>query len=236
MQLTTLRTDARFHVSPQLTATDYSNTLLDANLNSWYRRVLGWIIPIQGDWEIRGDIIYRDFRAGISIYDLPSVLRVFKGEVMYVTAGEFVPLTFINPQRNQNTVEGNSSRTIDDPAAPTADLMNSYIEIKPCIDVTGTDVVNGIKLWVQTDFVTLDTNNDVPDLMEPIHRVLAYGAAYDYCIAEEMWKKKDEIAKIIFGDQTKVGDRGIRGEIEDLYSVRSDARRDRLVAKRGNFK
>lgn len=236
MQLTTLRTDARFHVSPQLTATDYSNALLDANLNSWYRRVLGWIIPIQGDWEIRGDVIYRDFRAGISIYDLPSVLRVFKGEVMYETAGEFVPLTFISPQRNQNIVEGNSSRLIDDPSKPTADLMNDYIEIKPCIDATGSDVVNGIKLWIQSDFVTLDTTNDVPDLMEPIQRVLAYGAAYDYCIAEEMWKKKDEIAKIIFGDQTKVGDRGIKGEIEDLYSIRSDARRDRLVAKRGNFK
>lgn len=236
MNITTLRADARFNISPQLTSTDYSDATIDLNLNNWYRRVLGWIIPIQGDWEIRGDIIYRDFRAGISIYDLPSVLRVFKGEVMYETGGSFVPLAFKSVQRQQDYVEGNSSRVDDDPNKPTADLMNDYIEIKPCIDATGSDVVNGIKLWVQTDFVTLSANNNVPDLMEPIQRVLSYGASYDYALSEEMYKKKDEIAKIIFGDQTKAGDRGIKGEIEDLYSVRSGARRDRLVAKRKNFK
>lgn len=236
MILTTIRSDSRFHISPMLTTQDYPDATLDANINNWYRRVLGWIVPIQGDWEVRGDVIYRDFKAGISIYDLPSVLRVFKGEVLYDVNGSFVPLTFINPQRNQGSAEGNAARINDDPNFPTADLMNSYIEIKPCIPSGNSDVVNGIKLWVQTDFVTLDANNNVPELLEPIQRVLAYGAAYDYALSEEMWKKKDEIAKIIFGDQTKVGDRGIKGEIEDLYSIRSGARRDRLVAKRGNFR
>lgn len=236
MKLTTLRTDARYLVSPQLTSTDYPDANLDANLNLWYRRILGWIIPIQGDWEIRGDIIYRDFQAGISIYDLPSTLRVFKGEVLYTAGGQFVPLKFQSVQRNQSAVEGNSSRVNDDVNNPTADLMNDYIEIKPCIPVGDANVVNGIKLWVQTDFVTLDSTNNVPDLMEPIQRALSIGAAHDYCLAEEMYKKKDELAKMIFGDQTKVGDRGIKGEIEDLYSIRSGARRDQLSAKRKNFK
>lgn len=236
MQLTTIRTDARYHVSPQLTATDYPNATLDANANLWYRRVLGWILPIQGDWEIRGDVVYRDFQAGVSIYDLPSVLRVFKGEVMYTTGGEFVPLTFISPQRDQNVVEGNDTRINDDVTRPTADLMNDYIEIKPCIEAGGTDVVNGIKLWVQTDFVTLDTTNNVPDLMEPIQRILSYGAAYDYCFAEEMDRKAKALKKIIFGDPEIPEDRGIKGEIEDLYSIRSGARRDAVSAKRKNFK
>lgn len=236
MQLTTLRSDARFHISPQLTSTDYPDATLDANLNNWYRRVLGWIIPIQGDWEIRGDVVYRDFKAGISIYDLPSILRVFKGEVMYETGGQFVPLKFKSVQRDQNYVEGNASRVDDDVNRPTADLMNDYIEIKPCIPATGSDVVNGIKLWIQSDFVTLTTTNNVPDLMEPVHRVLSYGASYDYALSEEMWRKANEIKKIIYGDPAVKEDRGIKGEIEDLYSVRSGARRDQLSVRRKNFK
>lgn len=236
MQLSDIRTDGRKHVSRQLTSTDYSDADMLLSINLWYTRVLSWIIPIQGDWEIRGDVIYRDFRAGISIYDLPSVLRVFKGEVMYTTDGEFVPLTFISPQRDQNAVEGNDTRVNDDQTRPTADLMNDYIEIKPCIDVTGTDVVNGIKLWIQSDFVALDATNDVPDLMEPVQRVLAYGAAYDYCFSEEMNNKAKALKKIIFGDPEIPEDRGIKGEIEDLYSIRSGARRDAVSAKRQNFK
>lgn len=236
MQLTTIRSDARFHVSPQLTSTDYPDATLDANINLWYRRMLGWIIPIQGDWEIRGDIIYRDFQAGVSTYELPSIIRIFKGEVMYTTGGAYVPLKFTSVQREQDIAEGNATRVIDDAAHPTADLIGDFIDIKPTIDASGSNVVNGIKLWVQSDFVDIDTVNDIPDLMEPVHRLLSYGAAYDYCISEEMWNKAREIKRIIFGDPTVKDDDGIKGEVEALYSLRSGSRRDRLVAKRGNYR
>lgn len=238
MELTTLRSDARRLVSPQLTSTEYPDATLDASLNHWYRRVLGWILTTGGDWEIRGDVIYKDFQAGVTVYELPSILRVFKGEVMYEVGGSFVPLNFISVQRNQGYVEGNDTRVDDDKNKPTADLMGDYIEIKPCIETGGTNVVNGIKLWVQSDFVTLDATNDVPDLMEPIQRVLSIGAAYDYALSEEMYKKKDELAKIIFGDQSKPNstDTGIKGEIEKLYSMRSGAHRDRLSSKRFNYR
>lgn len=233
MELATLRTDARYHISPQLTSTDYPDTDLDRNLNRWYRTVLGWILPIQGDWEIEGDIIYRDFQQAVTDYEVPSkLLRIYKGEVMYTTGGSFVPLDFISLQRAQGSTEGNTTRTTDDPSRPTAELFGDIVQVRPAPEET---VVNGFKLWVQLDFVELDTNNDVPNLMEPVQRALTYGAALDYALAEEMYKKADELRKMIYGDPSKREDTGVKGMVEALYSNRSGARRHRLSARRTRF-
>lgn len=234
MLLTEIQTDTRYLISPQLTSTDYPDVDLNRNANRAYQKVLGWIVPIQGDWEIEGDIIYRDISTGVTDYEIPSTLiRVYKGEIMYETGGSYVPLDFISVQKYQNRVEGNSSRTFDDVQNPTAELFGDYVQIKPA----GTeDVVNGIKLWVQLDFVELDTTNNVPNLMEPVVRIICLLAALDYAIAEEMDKKITILNKLIYGDPNKADDKGVKGEIEALYSVRSGARRDRLVAKRTSYR
>lgn len=234
MQLTDIRTDTRYLISPQLTSTDYPDADLDRNLNRAYQKVLGWIVPIQGDWEIEGDIIYRDVAIGVTDYEFPSrLIRVYKGEIMYTTDGSFVPLNFTSVQRYQGAVEGNSSRTFDDVTKPTAELFGNYIQIRPAGE---EDVVNGIKLWVQLDFVALDATNDVPNLMEPVVRVINLLAALDYAIAEEMDKKVLTLRREIYGDPSKENDKGVKGEIEALYSNRSGARRDRLIAKRTSFR
>lgn len=234
MELTDLRKDARYLVSPQLTSTEYPDVDLDRNINRWYRTVLGWVIPILGDWEISGDIIYHDFEKNITDIDLPlQIMRIVKGEVMYATGGKFVPLNFIEPSRNQELVEGNSTRTIDNPEHPTAELRGDTLTIKPAPTET---VVNGVKLWVQLDLVSLSQASDVPDFMEAVQRVISIGAAADYALAEEMVKKEDQLNKRIYGDPSKPNDTGLKGMIEELYSVRSGARRDRLTAKKFNYK
>lgn len=234
MQLADIRTDTRYLISPQLTSTDYPDADLDRNVNRAYQKILGWIVPIQGDWEIEGDIIYRDVQVGVTDYEFPSrLIRVYKGEIMYTTEGSFVPLNFTSVQRYQGSVEGNTTREHDDVSRPTAELFGNYIQIRPAGE---EEVVNGIKLWVQLDFVTLDNTNDVPNLMEPVVRALSYLAAMDYAIAEEMDKKVEVFRKLIYGDPSKENDKGVKGEIEALYSNRSGARRDRLIAKRTSYR
>lgn len=230
MQLADIRTDARYLISPQLTSTEYPDTDLDRNVNRWYRTILGWILPVQGDWEIGGDIIYRDFMTAVTDYELPSkLLRIYKGEVMYATGGEFVPLDFINIQRDQALVEGNTTRTRDDSSAPTAELFGDILQVRPATD---EDVVNGIKLWAQMDLVDLDNTNDLPDLMEPVQRGLSIGGAMDYAIAEGLDKKVLEMKRLMFGDARVPDDKGVKGLIEGLYTARSGARRQRLVANK----
>lgn len=230
MQLTELRTDARYIISPQLTSADYADVDLDRNLNRWYRTGLGWIVAIGGQWQIEGDLMYRDFKINTTLYELPpNVIRILKGEAMYNVGGSFVPITFKDPSRDQNEVEGNSSRITDDVTKPTADYIGNYLEIKPAPTET---VQNGLKIWAQFDIVKLDANNNVPNFVEPVQRLLSIGAAYDYAVAEEMYKKADELKKIIYGDPSKSEDKGLKGLIESLYSVRVGTQRDRLTASR----
>lgn len=234
MELTTLRTDTRYIISPQLTSSDYADTDLDRNLNRAYRKVLGWIIPIQGDWEIQGDIMYRDLEEGVTDYELPStIVRIYKAEVMYTTGGTYVPVEFRSVQANQKVAEGNATRTIDDSSSPTAELMSDIIQLRPAPE---EDVVNGFKIWAQTDLVDLSTNNNVPDLVEEAQRALSLLTALDYAIAEEMYKKADEIRKEIYGDASKPDDTGLKGMIEAIYSVRSGGRRDQVSARRRSYK
>lgn len=234
MDIELLRTDTRYLISPQLTSTDYPDVDLDRNLNRAYQLVLSWIIPIGGDWEINGDIIYRDRQAGVSKYDLPNeIIRVYKGEVLDRDGGQFVPLNFTSVQREQNLAEGNTTRTFDDPTRPTAEMFGNYIQIRP---VTDTTVTNGIKLWVQLCNDDLNnTTNKVPNLVEPVKRILSMLAALDYAIAEEMDKKINNLSKLIYGDPSKKDDVGMKGSIEALYSTRSGARRDQLKVKRSRY-
>lgn len=234
MELTTLRTDTRYLISPQLTSADYPDADLDRNLNRWYRTVLGWIIPILGDWEIMGDILYHDFEVGDTDIELPQqVLRIFKGEALYTTGGDFVPIHFRHIQNDQDEVEGNATREDDDVTRPVADLIGYNLTIRPAPEAT---VTNGIKLWVQTDVTSLSTASDVPDFMEPVQRALSLGAAMDYAVAEEMDKKVIELKRLIYGDPRVQNDTGVKGLVEDLYSARSAARRDRLVARARSYK
>lgn len=235
MELTDIRTDARFLVSPQLTSTDYPDAALDRNVNRWYRTVFGWVIAAEGEWELNGDILTRDLLSGVTDYEIPSTLfRLYKVEAMYDTASGFVPVTTISVQRDsQDYAEGNSTRTFDDVTRPTAELYGDWIQLRPAATAT---VVNGLKIWAEVNFVDIDaTTNDVPKIMDVITRVLSIGAAYDYAIAEEMYKKAGELYKMIYGNPA-INDTGYKGQIENVYARKANTRRSRVGAKRQSYK
>lgn len=234
MDLDTLRTDTRYLISPQLTSADYPDADLDRNLSRAYKKMLGWIIPIGGEWEMQGDIIYNDVQPNVTDYVLPSMLlRIYKGEIKYSTDGDFVAIKIFNIQANQEVVEGNITRTIDNPAAPTGELFGDVLQVRPAGEVY---VQNGIKLWVQTSFADFSADNNFPDLMDPVQRGLSLLAALDYAIAEEMDKKAEQLRRELYGDGSKPDSTSVKKEVEALYSVRSGAHRDGMRARRRSYK
>lgn len=237
MNLSTIRTDTRYAVSPQLTSAEYPDADLDRNANEWYRKAVGWAIAEGDDWRIAGERIYRNFKSGIINYDIPvaELVQVVKGEVLYSTGGSFVPLTFFDPARNQASVEGNDTRIIDDPLHPTAELWGTNITIRPA-QTTGADIVNGIVLYCQMSVADLDSTDDVPQLLDLVHRIITRGAAYDYCLAEEMWNKARELKYEIFGDPRVRDDVGLVGELKQLYSIKSAAHRDQVSPRRRSYR
>lgn len=232
MNITTLLADARFHIDPTLTSSDYPDATVISNINRWYRLVLAWAITVQGDWQMNGDILSTDLVAGQTDYAIPSnLISVYKAEILYTTGGSFVPLSPIDVQRNTGLVESNSPRTFDDYTGPTMEFFGNFIQIKPAPTV---NVVNGLMIWAQTDFTDLDaTTNNVPDVMECVQRILSYGAAYDFAISKEMYSKAAEMKRNIFGDKRiNPDDNGIKGVLEDMYTIKQGTRRDRLTAAR----
>lgn len=234
MDLTTIRTDARYHISPQLTSTEYPDAALNRNLNRWYREIAGWIIPIQGEWELRGDILYRDLLVGVTDYEVPQkFFRIYKAEAMYTTGGSFVPVQMISVQANQASVEGNSTRTFDDASQPTGELFGDFLQLRPA---PTEEVENGLKIWAQIDFEDLIDDSDVPDFLEPVARALSLGGAMDFALSEEMYTKYRELKKRMYGDPAVVDDKGLKGIVEELYSIRAGARRDQLGARRRSYR
>lgn len=235
MNLTTLRADTRYLISPQLTSSDYSDTVLDRNINRWYRVVVAWAIKAQGDWEFNGDILTRDLETAVTDYEMPSTLiSIYKAEVLYRTGGEYVPAEVIDIQRNQLAAEGNTTRTFDDVSKPTIEVFGEFLQLKPA---PTEDVVNGFKIWAQLDVTDLDAVTvTVPDLMEAVQRILSFGAAYDYCLSEQMWSKAAELKRNIYGDPRVPDDRGYKGIVEDLYSMKNNARRDRVTPRTRSYR
>lgn len=230
MLLSDLRVDARYHISPQLTTTEYPDVVVERNINRWYQKILSWIIPEQGEWEINGDILTIDLEEGVTDYEIPvTFLRIFKAEIMYHTGGKFVPAQALSIQRNQDIAFGNDNIYGSSEEYPTIEVFGNYFQISPA---PTEQVVNGFKVWAQLSFDELSETDSVvlPDIPDPVQRVLAYGAAFDYCLAEEMYNKANAIKKIIFGDTSVVNDQGLKGEIVAMFSTRTGNRRDRLTA------
>lgn len=235
MDITGLRTDTRYLISPQLTSASYPDTDVDRNLNFWYREVLGWVIPLGGEWEMQGEIMWIDGQTGVTDYEIPSnLLRLYRVEAKLNNNAEFVECVPYNIAGN-DIVEGNSTRVIDDVTKPTVEVFGDYLQIRPTFT---EDVVNGLKIYVQEDFndLTAVSPYTVPNLMNPVRRVLSLGAAYDFALSEEMWQKAAELKRRLYGDPSKRDDNGAKGQVIDLYSVKAGQRRGRVQAHRQNYR
>lgn len=236
MDLQTLRTDTRYLISPQLTSTEYPDADVDRNANIWYKKIVGWAILAGGTWRLGGDKIYRDFKDSVIKYDLPEgLIRILKGEILYETGGSYVPLTFIDPKSSPGTAEGNSTRVIDDVTQPTAELIGNDIIVRPA-QSTGATIVNGIVLWVQMSLETLVDDADSILLLDPIVRGVSVGTALDFCTGEEMYTKARELKYMLFGDPRVQGDKGIKGEIDELYQIRDETGRDQFAPRKRSYR
>lgn len=234
MELIDIRTDARYHISPQLTSSEYPDVDLDRNANRWYRTIIAWALLAGGEWKIQGDTAAIDFPLDGSVFIPNNLLTINRVEVKYPNSTGYViayPETLIEQQSGAET---NATRPGDDQNRPTFRLFGKQLIIRPA---PASIVTNGINVFLQKDVTDLDAvTYTEPQVMEPVKRAISYGAAMDFCLTKEMWNKYRELKKIIFGDSSIPNDTGIKGLIDNLYSVRADVRRDSIRSRRRSYK
>lgn len=218
--LSNLQSDTRYCVFGDSSDTRYGSTDLNRNINRWYNTVIGWILTVNGDWQINGDIYTRDLEVGYDEYYLPTnILKINEVYIKSTSQGDYEKAK----QRDINTYTGDPE-TDYNPSIPEFDLIDNFIKIYLPNDVE--NVTAGIKLYYQKSITELSGDSDAPNLAEPFKRLLSYGAALDYFIANEANSKAKNFKVLI--DETKQ-------ELLRFYANRSTAKKARITSKERKY-
>ena len=229
MNLTSIRADIRYLIFGNNANTTYGDTDLDRNVNSWYKRVLGWILAANGDWQVNGDFATTNIVAGQREYILPTdILKLNEVYIKSTADGDYVKAN----QRDILNVENYPEDYY--PAIPEFDLMDNSLFIY-IPDASITAVTDGIKIYYQTELTELSAGSDVPNIADIFIRAIVYGAAIDYCLANEKWDKAKKLENRLYGDGTVRNDKGIKDELMEFYATRSITKQPNIKAKKKNY-
>jgi len=189
MTLETMRSDTRYLVFGNSSNTAYGNTDLDRNLNRRYHELIEIAMSVNGDWQVRGTYATETLEAGVNKYDIPSdILRFNRVEIKPTTDDDnYILATKIDMQNIQEDL------ATYQPSYPEYDVRNNKIEIY--YNTTLEAISAGLKIWIQREITELSATDDEPDLPEFANRYLTIGAAYDYCLSNEMQKKADRLKR-----------------------------------------
>ena len=222
MELSELRSSVRYMVFGDSTETTYADADLDRNLNLWYKTAIGWVMNINGDWQVKGDVATTNLIAGQNKYFLPSdILKLNQVYVKIESGGEYLKAKQVDPQEI-NTYDPDGDTYLPHP--PRFDLFNNYLKVYTS-NKTIPAITAGLKVHYQTEITELENTTDSPDLSQPFQKLLILGASYEYCIANEMRK----------AEQFKRDINELRVDLERFYSRRSEARRIRIIPEEGNL-
>ena len=231
-----MRVDTRFLISKQLTATQYTDVDCNRNLNLWYKRVQLWIIKEEDTWQVGGDELKMDLKKDVILYQAPTaykLLRVNRAEAKLSTKGEYQYCRINDSQYNDGWNEGNTTRPVDDASSPSVDFFGNYLKLRPA---PTEDVINGFKIWAQLCFFDLqDIVNNIPSIAEPVHRAITVGAALDFATSLNYSRKITQFNNMLYGNPSLRGDRGLKGDIEDLYGNHAAAFRPRFTIRRNSY-
>jgi hypothetical protein len=234
MTLTQLRASARRKISFQTTASaKYADADLDANINEWYREVMSWVFAAMGIWEFQGEISTASLVQDQNEYVLPSDMVILnRVEILYPNQTDYVVATRIDDKQVEDEALANGSISGASEGAPLFRVFDNSIFIYPAPSAA---VVNGLKVEIVEDITELSSGSDVPNLNPLMHKILATGAAYEYCSTNGHDRKADRLSRRVFG-RFEGDSSGLKAQLEMLVSSRDRTTKTRIVARRKSFK
>lgn len=236
MDLTTLRSDARYLVFGDSTNTQYSNTDLDRNLNKAYAEIIALAISVNGDFQVNGNVVTTDLIANRSDYDLPTGLFKISEVRIKPTASSTEYLIAKKRDPKEVSVDMEAYK----PENPEFDLIDIKGTLKIifywCNDFEA--VTDGIEFYIQEEITQLAGTSDCPKLPVFAQEFLTIKAAQVFCEANEMFNKGTLLERKLFGDPSSPsedGRKGLAGRIKDYYASRSNVEPVVITPKRNNY-
>lgn len=234
MTLTTLRASARRKISFQSTAAaKYTDADIDANLNEWYREIMSWVFAATGIWEFGGEVSTTNLVQDQNEYVLPSDMVILnRVEVLYPGQTSYVQARRIDDKQVEGSAFANGTIPVGSEGSPVYRLFDNSLFLYPAPSAA---VTNGLKVEVMEDITELSSGSDVPNLNPLMHKILAIGAAYEYCSTNGHERKADRLSRRIFG-RFEGDSSGLKTQLENLVSSRDRSVKPRIIARRQSYK
>lgn len=171
--------------------TEYPIADRTRNINEHSRRVLTTILNAQDEWDFDDNnhtdfpILTTNLIANQQDYSLPiadeGMLKIKRVEVTYDGTNRYransIDINEISKATDATTIAQEFNTT-----SPFFDLQYGSLFLYP---IPTTDVINGLNILIDRDispFVVGDTTR-TPGFDSVFHRILSYGAAYDWALA-----------------------------------------------------
>lgn len=236
MNLASLQASTRRKIGPAVTSVEYPDVDLNASLNEWYRTVLSWVILQTGIWEFQADMLTADLHSGQNEYVLPNGFIILnRVELKYATATSFVKATRLDDKSTELAFQNGSIVSASE-ANPRYRTFDNSIFLYPA---PLADSVGGLVIEIVKDVADMSAAGDLPNLNPLVHRLLATGAAYDFCIANELQTRADRLRQDIYGRATRSTEPAmdsLKAQAEALAAQRDRSARGRLTPRATSFR
>lgn len=196
------------------------------NATEWLKKVGLWIWEASGEWSFDDSnlttlpIATTDLEEGVGDYELPTtLLRLERVEVKDVN-GDFRKLIPIDQADLQNTAIDEFRATNGLPIY--YDVIGNSVNLYPKPTSTHVTLDDGLQVIVGRDvdpFLSTDTTKE-PGFSEYFHRIVSIGMAMDYCVRQGFKDKVVLLKRMLYGDPTVPGDKGLKGELQQAYGSR----------------
>jgi len=192
------------------TTTDFHINGKTRCVNRWYNRVVSLILQADNRWEWDDTnqtdlpIATTTLVASQQDYQISGVtfLRINRVEVLN-NAGDYQQINPISQQDLRGTALSEYKETAGMPQE--YDLIGDSFFLYPKPASASVTLTAGLKVYFQRNVVAFTTTDTtaVPGFAEPFHRILSFGAAMDYAIANNLTSKisifQNEINKLEAG-------------------------------------
>lgn len=235
MTLTELRASARRKISFQSSASaKYADTDLDANLNMWYRIVLGWVFEDSGVWEFNGEMSVTNLVLGQEEYVLPSDFVILnRVEILYPDQTDYVKANRIDDKQVDTGAFANDEIPQGSTSGPVYRTFGNSIFIYPTPTAA---VTSGLRIEYLTDITELSAGGDVPTLNTLVHNVLAIGAAYEYCLTTEQSRKAQMLLNQLYGRSGSSPTESLKAQVQMLAAQRDRSVKTRVIPRYASFR
>jgi hypothetical protein len=222
--LSDIQSDVKFLVFGNSSETSYGSTDLNRNINRWYQTGIAWVLEANGDWQVQGTKATANIVAEQRDYSLPTnILKINEVYIKYEVGGDYYKARQKDPHAIE--LEPDQADVGYYPETPEYDIQGNSIYIYiPNSDIVA--VTAGLRIFYQKNITDLSGSSDAPNLAEPFIRLLTCGAAYDYCLANELNNKAEKLKRDIAE---------IKQDLLEFYSTRSTAREIRLIPNEENY-